>query len=119
MQRETNLTVECYASFKNYENTSWDMIILDEAHHITSEKRMGVLGTVEAKYFILLSATLSVQTLWDVSQIIGTIKTSKVTLEDAINWGTVSKPRIYLIPLALDGIFPREAIVEEWGKKKE
>ena len=119
MQRETSLTVECYASFKNYENTSWDMIILDEAHHITSEKRMGVLGTVEAKYFILLSATLSVQTIWDVSQTIGTIKTSKVTLEDAINWGIVSKPRIYLIPLALDGISPRETIVEEWGKKKE
>lgn len=119
VKRETRLTVECYASLKNYENTKWDMVILDEAHHVTSDRRMGVLRTMRTEYFILLSATISPQTLWDISQTIGPIKSSTVTLDDAISWGIIPKPKIYLIPLALDNTRQTEVIVEEWGKSKE
>ena len=50
-------TVECYASLKNYRDTEWDIVILDEGHHAKSEMRIDILSTLKVKKIVVLSAT--------------------------------------------------------------
>lgn len=111
--------MECYASLKKYRNTHWDLIIFDEAHHLGSDLRMDVLTEIHASNIILLSATLPDQVMQAVTGVFGEFVTSKVTLKQAIEWGILLAPKVYLIPLTLDSIYPNCTIVEEWGKKEK
>lgn len=51
-----DVTIECYASLKKYNDTEWDLIIMDEAHHSASDLRLSILEDIHAKHTILLSA---------------------------------------------------------------
>ena len=114
-----NVVMECYASLKKYRNSYWDLVIFDEAHHLGSDLRMDVLTELHAKNIILLSATLSDQVMQAVTGVFGEFVTSKVTLKEAIEWGILPAPKVYLIPLTLDNIYPNCTIIEEWGKKEK
>lgn len=111
--------MECYASLKKYRNTHWDLIIFDEAHHLGSDLRMDVLTEIHASNIILLSATLPDQVMQAVTGVFGEFATSKITLKQAIEWGILPKPKVYLIPLTLDSAYPNCTIIEEWGKKEK
>lgn len=115
--RPSDLTIECYASLKNYRNTKWDLVIFDEAHHLGSELRIDIISTIIAKNLILLSATLPDQVLYPIKEIFGEFIISKVSLKEAIESGILPKPKVYLIPLTLDSTVPNCIITEEWGKK--
>ena len=117
--KTNNIVMECYASLKKYRNSCWDLIIFDEAHHLGSDLRMGVLSELHAKNIILLSATLSDQVMQAVTEVFGEFVTSKVTLKEAIEWGILPQPKVYLIPLTLDSTYPNCTIIEEWGKKEK
>ena len=52
-----NTTIKCYASIHKLKDTQWDMIIADEAHHL-SLLRLSHLSTIKFNKMILLSATL-------------------------------------------------------------
>ena len=95
------------------------MVIFDEAHHLGSDLRMDVLTELHAKNIILLSATLSDQVMQAVTGVFGEFVTSKVTLKEAIEWGILPQPKVYLIPLTLDNTYPNCTIIEEWGKKEK
>ena len=114
-----NIIMECYASLKKYKNSCWDLIIFDEAHHLGSDLRMSVLTELYAKNIILLSATLPDQVMQAVTEVFGEFVTSKVTLKEAIEWGILPQPKVYLIPLTLDSTYPNCTIIEEWGKKEK
>ena len=114
-----NIVMECYASLKKYRNSYWDLIIFDEAHHLGSDLRMDVLTELHAKNIILLSATLPDQVMQAVTEVFGEFVTSKVTLKEAIEWGILPQPKVYLIPLTLDSTYPNCTIIEEWGKKEK
>ena len=114
-----NITVECYASLKKYRNNHYDLIIFDEAHHLSSDLRMDILTELNTKNIILLSATLPDQVMQDVTEVFGEFVTSKVTLKEAIEWGILPQPKVYLIPLTLDSPYPNCTIIEEWGKKEK
>ena len=114
-----NVVIECYASLKKYRNSYWDLIIFDEAHHLGSDLRMDVLTELNVRNIILLSATLPDQVMQAVTGVFGEFTISKVTLKEAIEWGVLPKPKVYLIPLTLDGIYPNCTIIEEWGKKEK
>lgn len=114
-----NIVMECYASLKKYRNSHWDLIIFDEAHHLGSDLRMDILTELHAQNIILLSATLSDQVMQAVTKVFGEFVTSKVTLKEAIEWGILPQPKVYLIPLTLDNIYPNCTIIEEWGKKEK
>ena len=43
---QCNLKIECYASLKKYRNTSCDLIIFDEAHHLKSDVRLDILKSM-------------------------------------------------------------------------
>lgn len=109
----------CYASLKKYRNTSWDVVIFDEAHHLGSELRLDVFDTIRAKYRIFLSATLKDSLLYRLEESCGPISNLKVGLQDAFDSNALPEPRIKLIPLTLDNENYTETIIEEWGKKEK
>ena len=53
-----NICKECYESLHKHCNEHWDIIILDECHHIGSQARMDALKTIKYGYIIGLSATI-------------------------------------------------------------
>lgn len=117
--KSAEVTIECYASLKKYRNSNWDLIIFDEAHHLGSDLRIDILAEIHSSYIILLSATLPDQVIQSISNIFGEFKTSRITLQQAIEWGILPIPRIYLIPLNLDRNNSTCIITEEWGRKEK
>lgn len=114
-----NITIVTYASLKKHRNLDYDIVILDEAHHIGSDLRMDIIEDIKFGKLLLLSATLSDSLLQEISLIFKEEAYSySISLQDAINWGILKKPSINLIPLQLDRIKDTELIVEEWGKEK-
>lgn len=97
-----NIKFCCYASLHKYSNNHWDIVVLDECHHVGSELRLQALKTIHIKYNIIgLSATLSEGLkYWFKHQ----YKTSIVscTTQDAIESDILPDPTIFLIPLILD-----------------
>lgn len=114
-----NVVVECYASLKKYRDSYWDLIIFDEAHHLGSDIRMDVLTNIDVRNIILLSATLPDQVIQAITGVFGNFAISKVSLKEAIEWGILPEPKIFLIPLTLDSIYTNCIIIEEWGKKEK
>ena len=53
-----NICKECYESLHKHCYEHWDIIILDECHHIGSQARMDALKTIKYGYIIGLSATI-------------------------------------------------------------
>lgn len=116
----SKVTVECYASLKNYRDTEWDMIILDEGHHAKSEIRMDILSTLKVKRVVVLTATLSRDNEELLSATFGsTFYKYTITLQEAISEGMLPTPRIYLLPLDLNKTDESETIEESWGDSKK
>ena len=113
------ITIICYASLKKYMNTSWDIVIFDEAHHLGSELRLDIYSTLSSNHYIFLSATLKDTLLAILEMHCGDIKTVKIGLQDAISANILPKPKINLIPLILDNKIYNHTIVEEWGKESK
>lgn len=114
------LTVECYASLKNYRDTSWDLIIFDEAHHLGSDLRMDILQSLRAERVLALSATLGDASLASLLNFtFGTFKVSDIPMQVAIQNGWLPEPKIFTIPLRLPVSGYTETIVEEWGLSKK
>lgn len=114
------VTVECYASLKNYRDTKWDLIIFDEGHHLGSDFRLDILQSLSSERVLVLSATLSDASLVEtLSSTFGPFVTSKVSLQEAIEEGWLPEPKIYTIPLRLNYVNRDQIIVEEWGRKEK
>lgn len=112
-------TITCvtYASLKKHKDMKYDIIILDEAHHIGSDLRLDVIDNIQFDKMLLLSATLGGYLKQYMSNMFNTqIKSYEITLQQAIDWGILPKPKIYLIPLTLNTTNISEKIIEEWGK---
>lgn len=114
------LTVECYASLKNYGSTEWDMVILDEGHHAMSELRMDILSKMNIQRLVVLTATLSEEAEMDLNLVFGEdLYKYTVTLQDAITHKLLPTPKIYLYGLDLDRKNYTEEIKESWGKSSQ
>ena len=111
------ITCVTYASLKKHKDMKYDIIILDEAHHIGSDLRLDVIDNIQFDKMLLLSATLGGYLKQYMSNMFNTqIKSYEITLQQAIDWGILPKPKIYLIPLTLNTTNVSEKIIEEWGK---
>lgn len=115
---EGTIKIICYASLKKYRDTSWDVIIFDEAHHLGSALRMDVFESLSAKYRIFLSATLKDNFISALEQICGTIGIIKMGLQEAFDADVLPEPKIKLIELKLNNKDYNQTIVEEWGNKE-
>lgn len=116
---DCNLTIECYASLKNYKQTNWDIIIFDEAHHLFSDIRLSIIENIKASNVIVLSATLKDIYIDTLCELYGSFKVSSVSLQYAIENNILPKPKVFLIPLELDNKIPNIEIKESWGNKEK
>lgn len=111
----SHIVIECYESLKAYKNCIFDMVICDEAQHL-SDRRLEILSTITINYNLLcLSATLP-------KSIKGYLKYKyntyciKTTLQNAIDNEVLPDPTIYLIPLKFDKQID-QTIIRNGGKK--
>lgn len=112
-----NIEYVTYASLKKHRSYSYDLIILDEAHHIGSDIRLDIITEIKFNKLLLLSATLGNELKLNLTQLLKTpIVSFKISLQEAIDWKLLPVPNIYIIPLTLDPLNTKETIVETWGK---
>ena len=112
-----DITMVCYDSLHHHQNEHFDVVIFDESHHLGTDIRLDILRNVISDKFILLSATMNPNIIYEISKIIGNIFVSTITLQQAIDWGIIPEPKIILIPLTLDNKVINQEIEEVRGKK--
>ena len=110
----------CYNSLHKVKDKSWDIVVLDEAHHAFTEKRMAALEEVKdnlmpGAYIYLLSATLSSGKQDMIEGIFGKFKTSTVTLKDAIQSDILPDPKVYVVAMELDDTRVNQTIAARKG----
>ena len=114
------VTIICYASLKNYCNTSWDLVVLDEVHHIGSDLRLSYISTIQSTYFLGLSATVSRKLIESLEKKLNRkFYISKIDLQEAIDYKILGEPMIYLLPMTLNTRICTEEVIEEWGNKEQ
>lgn len=95
------ITIECYESLKNYENSYFDVVVADEMQHL-SEARIDVLETIHInESFIGLSATIK-RDMRDYFIYNHKAKVIKCGLKEAVEDEVLPEPTVYLLPLTLD-----------------
>ena len=95
------ITIECYESLKNYENSCFDVVVADEMQHL-SEARIDVLETIHIdEAFIGLSATIK-RDMRDYFINNHKAEVIKCGLKEAVEDEVLPEPTVYLLPLSLD-----------------
>jgi superfamily II DNA or RNA helicase len=95
------ITIECYESLKNYENSYFDVVVADEMQHL-SEARIDVLETIHInESFIGLSATIK-RDMRDYFIYNHKAEVIKCSLKEAVEDEVLPEPTVYLLPLTLD-----------------
>ena len=107
VNRNIHVRRVCYNSLHKVCNENWDTIVLDEAHHAFTDKRMAALEEIKKNlnpgaHIYLLSATLSSGKQDMIESIFGKFKTSTVTLKDAIESDILPDPKVYVVSMELD-----------------
>ena len=103
-----NVTFCCYASLHKFGGTHWDVVVLDECHHVGSETRLEALLSLHIEQNLLgLSATVPRDLRKWFKHHFQT-KIVSCTTQDAIESDILPDPVIYLMPLVLDSVHPTE-----------
>lgn len=99
--KSDHVTIECYESLKNYENSYFDVIVSDEMQHL-SEARLEVLESIHVnEAFIGLSATIK-RDMRDYFIHNYKAEVIKCGLKEAVKDEVLPEPMVYLLPLSLD-----------------
>lgn len=99
--KSDHITIECYESLKNYENSCFDIVVADEMQHL-SEARIDVLETIHInESFIGLSATIK-RDMRDYFIHSHKAEVIKCGLKEAVEDEVLPEPTVYLLPLTLD-----------------
>ena len=105
----TTLTIECYESLHKYTEKHFDIIIMDECHHLNSDLRQELFITISFGNVIGLSATIP-RKLKQYFQYEYHAQTVLCNITDAIKDGVLPEPQIILYPLELDNVHTTETI---------
>ena len=105
-----------YASIQKWSGLSYDMVIWDEAHHIT-ERVMEYIPTISSSYATLLSATVKRDKLYALREMFANLNVVRHTLKDAIDEEILPQPKVYLIQLNLSPDISDKIIIRKTGKK--
>lgn len=103
------ICLECYESLHKHCGEHWDIVILDECHHIGSEMRMQQLKTVKYGYMIGLSATIPQKLkMWFKYNYHSEVVSCDII--EAIDSDVLPEPTILLFPLQLENTRQSETI---------
>lgn len=105
----TSLTIECYESLKKHEGESFDIVVMDEVHHVGSDKRLDLLKTLHYGNMIGLSATIP-RKLKSYLQYEYHAEVVSCNIIEAIESDVLPEPKIILFPLQLDNTKLTESI---------
>ena len=95
------ITIECYESLKNYENSYFDVVIADEMQHL-SDARLEVLESIHInEAFIGLSATIK-RDMREYFINYHNAEVVKCGLKEAVEDEVLPEPTVYLLPLSFD-----------------
>lgn len=111
------ITIKCYASLHKMEDTSWTMMILDEVHHICTDRRINILSTIDAAYILAMSATPE-KAIVNLEQLFDRFTVNRYSLDQAIESRFIASPRIYLINMELDNTERNHSIVLDWSRHR-
>ena len=109
-----NVTFSTYISLHKHCDVQWDVVILDEAHHISERCRLA-LDVINVKHLIGLSATLKKDHLYYLRQKFK-VEVFQASVKDAIEESILPDPTIILIPMTLDNLNVNQ-IIEKHIKK--
>lgn len=106
----------CYASLKKYKDFHYDIVVLDEGHHVFTEKRMAALEELKNNmmpnaHVYLLSATLPYPKIDEIEDVFGKFTVSTISLKEAINTSVLPDPKVNIIKMRLDTINYDQEIV--------
>lgn len=104
-----NLIIECYESLHKHIDEYFDIIIMDECHHLNSDLRHDLFSTISFHNVIGLSATIP-QKLKQYFLYKYHAQTVLCNITDAIKDGVLPEPQIILYPLELDNTCSTETI---------
>lgn len=96
-----DITIECYESLHKYQNKIFDVVILDEAHHLSDAKKDILKSIKIGEALIGLSATLK-KDLKEYLKYSYNAKFISCGIKEAINSNILPNPKVYLIPMELD-----------------
>lgn len=108
-------TIICYHSLGKYRDTEYDLVILDEMHHVFTDEKISILSTIKIKKMIGLSATISKEQEFYLSNLFHNLESYKISMEQAIAMELLPKPEIFLVPLELNNKIKSETIEFERG----
>lgn len=111
------VTFVTYVSFPKMAGR-WDIIIYDEAHHL-SERCREALQYFTVKNSVLLSATISRDMRKALLYSFNDLYVYKVSTKQAIDNEVLPDPKVYLIPLSLDNTSVTHQIVKNPKQKIE
>jgi|GEM_PF-2035664 len=102
----------CYASVHKLVETEWDLVICDEAHHL-SPNRLTSLSAIESQKMLFLSATLKNSIKISLETIFKNYKfdSFKITTKEAIESEILPEPKIFIHELTLDNTKHNQVIV--------
>lgn len=98
---DDSVTIKCYASLKKYADTNWDVLVLDECHHIATVRKRALLDTIKADNIMALSATPG-ESKKVLESLYGKFDVSKKPLNELIDQGRLPKPEVFVYDLDLD-----------------
>lgn len=104
-----------YVSLHKYTG-EYDMIICDEAHHL-SERSREFLESYKSKFFTFLSATVNLDIKYYLKDKYN-VQIIKVSLSTAIKEDILPDPKIVLVPLELTKHISMEFIINPKGTKE-
>ena len=97
-----DVQIVCYASLHKYKDTSWDLVVFDEAPHMDTEKRKAICRSVRGDYILALGAVIDDDERLALESVYGEFEKSVVSLADAVKWGILPPPRIYVVHMGMD-----------------
>lgn len=96
----------------------WDLVIFDEAHHLSARCREAIENSC-ILYSILLSATVGRELRKELKELFPNLYTYRISTKQAIQEEVLPDPKVYLIPLTLDNTHINCEIVKNKSQKIE
>lgn len=105
-----------YVGLNKHVEEEWDCVIFDEVQHM-SERCREFVSTMEIHHSIMLSATVTRDMKWELSQLFPDFQCYTVKMKEAIDNEILPDPMVYLLPLTLDSRYDTERIVKHSSGK--
>jgi len=94
--------IACYASIHKFQNTSWHLLVIDEAPHADTDLKEAYLSTIKSNYVLALGAYLRDEEKATLKRIYGDFTVWSINMKHAINAGFIPSPSVRIVHMELD-----------------